>query len=125
MRSAGLALAALALAGCKPIPASPAPEASPAAASIPTFPFGPQEVRAKHCSDRLAHYRDLGVWMHGGVTPGVKRAAWDELTEAEQDEVFLIAACLATAGQSGERIVTVEEEGRVREIDTRRVTVPE
>lgn len=126
MRFPALALACLVLSACEAPPASTAPEPEPtSASSVPAFPSGSQEARSAHCTERLTHYRDLGVWVHGGVIPGVRRSAWDELDEAEQDEVFLIAACLATAGMPGERIVTVEEEGRVREIDTRRVTVPE
>lgn len=69
----------------------------------------------------MGHYRNLGVWKHGGAKPGVARAAWDVLKPAEKDEVFAIAACIGAGGQTGERIVTVAEEGSGPEIETRRV----
>ncbi|MFN3552945.1 MAG: hypothetical protein ACK4UL_07525 [Novosphingobium meiothermophilum] len=80
-----------------------------------------QAARSAACMERMAHYRDLGVWKHGGAKPGVARAAWDMLKPAEKDEVFAIAACIAAGGQTGERIVTVAEEGNGPEIETRRV----
>lgn len=70
----------------------------------------------------MVHYQQLGVWKHGGVRPGVDRAGWDKLTDAEKSEVFDIAACITAAGQIGERMVTVSEEGNGSEIETRRVS---
>jgi|GEM_PF-2804749 len=70
---------------------------------------------------RLEHYEQLGVWKHGGAKPGVARAAWDALADAEKSEVFDVAGCITAGGQIGERIVTVTEEGGAPEIETRRV----
>lgn len=70
----------------------------------------------------MIDYQQLGVWKHGGVRPGVDRPAWDKLSEAEKSEVFDIAACIMAAGQLGERVVTVTEEGNGPEIETRRVS---
>lgn len=70
----------------------------------------------------MEHYRKLGVWKHGGSRPGVDRSAWDKLTDAEKSEVFDIAACVIAAGQTGERMATVTEEGNGLEIETRRVS---
>lgn len=70
---------------------------------------------------RLGHYRTLKVWMHGGAKPGVARSGWDQLSDAEQNEIFDVAGCISTGGQLGEVMVTVAEEGGGPEIGTRRV----
>lgn len=82
-----------------------------------------RQQRSEHCNARLAHYRALGVWKHGGVAPGVDRAGWRLLTSGERAEIFLIAACLGTGGAPGTRIVTVSRAGNGPEIATRRVVV--
>lgn len=80
-----------------------------------------QQARLHACMQRMAHYQQLGVWKHGGAKPGVARATWDALTDAEKNEVFDLAGCISAGGQVGERIVTVAEEGGGAEIETRRV----
>lgn len=80
-----------------------------------------QQARNVACTARMEHYQQLGVWKHGGARPGVDRSAWDKLADAEKSEVFDIAACVIAAGQTGERMVTVSEEGNGPEIETRRV----
>lgn len=81
-----------------------------------------QQARNAACMARMEHYQQLGVWKHGGARPGVDRSAWEQLTDAEKSEVFDVAACIVSAGQSGERMVTVSEEGSGPEIETRRVS---
>lgn len=81
-----------------------------------------QGARYQACMKRMEHYQKLGVWKHGGARPGVARAAWDQLTDAEKSEVFDVAGCITAGGQLGERMVTVSEEGNGPEIETRRVS---
>lgn len=80
-----------------------------------------QQARNAACMKRMEHYQTLGVWKHGGARPGVDRSAWVKLAAAEKSEVFDIAACIIAAGQTGERMVTVSEEGNGPEIETRRI----
>ena len=107
---------ALILSACGSAPAddAPAPPVAPLDATA-------QEARFKGCSARHDAFTQLGVIKHGGARPGVDPDAWENLTEAEQREVFDIAACLASGGQNSERIVTVVEAGTDREIDTLRI----
>lgn len=101
------------------------PDTTPTNASAPrlsgSLDADRQQARNTACVARMEHYQQLGVWKHGGARPGVDRAAWEQLTDAERSEVFDIAACIIEAGQTGERMVTVSEEGNGPEIETRRV----
>lgn len=82
---------------------------------------GARQVRMQACLKRMKHYQELGVLKHGGAKPGVARAAWDALSDAEKSEVFDVAACITAGGETGDRIITVAEEGNGPEIETRRV----
>lgn len=81
------------------------------------------EQRLDKCTNRMVYYQDLGVWKAGGVKPIVAQGAWDELSGDEQAEIFQIAGCIDTAGEPREVMATVLQDGDLREIDTRRVTV--
>lgn len=109
-----IASVALALAGC-------GPDTSP----INATPFDgiAQEPRIAACAAEHQRFVELGVWVHGGATPGVNYTAWDHLDATEQERLIATAACLALGGRNGERIVTVEEAGGIREIIARRVVI--
>ena len=80
-----------------------------------------QQRRSEACSQRLEHFRQIGVWANGGARPGVIRSAWDVLSDAEKSDLFDVAACIASGGQTGEKIITVAESGNGPEIETRRI----
>lgn len=80
-----------------------------------------QRARFAACQDRAIFYRSFNVWSHGDVKPAVVRAAWNSIGDYGRSEIFDIAACIASAGQVEQRIVTVVENGIGPEIETRRV----
>lgn len=80
-----------------------------------------QQARLKVCMAALAEFQKAGVWKHGGAEPGVDLVAWAGLSSGKKDRVFQTAACLAAAGQIGEREVTIKGEGAGAPIETRRV----
>lgn len=88
-----------------------------------TGPLGidAQSARNSACQERMKRFQTLGVWVHGGARPGVDRSAWELLTSDEKTEMFEVAACVASAGQVAEKIITVSEQGNGPEIETRRV----
>lgn len=85
------------------------------------IPIDPQwqQTQLQACMKRMDHYQQAGVWKHGGAAPGVDRAAWNNLSDAEKTEVFQIAACIGAAGIMQQMTVTVSEEGKGPEIETR------
>jgi predicted small lipoprotein YifL len=70
-----------------------------------------QQTRLVSCAARQKYYRDLGVWVSGGVSPTVDRASWEALSTDAQDEIFDIAACLAASGKKGPQEVTISAQG--------------
>lgn len=117
-----LAIAALSVSACSGSESDPTSTNATAPKLSGALDLDRQQARNAACMERMEHYRKLGVWKHGGSRPGVDRSAWDKLTDAEKSEVFDIAACVIAAGQTGERMATVTEEGNGLEIETRRVS---
>jgi hypothetical protein len=111
-------LAALALlAGCGSNPGEPLVAADLAGIA--------QEPRFERCMAQIMRFHRLGVWQNGGARPTVDEAAWEALSQSEQDEMLIAAGCIALGGKPGERIVTITASQYARELATRRVTIPE
>lgn len=112
-------------------PETPTPTNTPAAtqaaqqkANAAAFAAMTPQQRMDACLTRMTFYRDLGVWTVGGETPLVKRAAWRELDDDEQAEIFQIGGCLKTEGNLREVMVTIKDDAApVLDIETRRVMV--
>lgn len=112
-RLTGLA-AALALAGCG---------ANDTPITATTFDGMTQEARVEACNAAREEFIHLGVWRRGAAMPWVSKPAWDLLSDAERERLIATAACFATGFGPGERIVTIEEDGGLRDLATRRVVI--
>lgn len=80
-----------------------------------------QKTRLGQCNSRMAHYRAMGLWLHGDATPVVDRAKWEGLSMREKSEIFDIAACIGAAGQVLAMQVSVLDSDGGKVIEARRV----
>lgn len=83
--------------------------------------LGVQQSRLEGCTARQSHYKSIGVWKSGGVKPIVDREAWNAMSDAARDEIFEIAACLASSGKKGPQEITVGAEDFDGPVETRTV----